>query len=272
MADTNWGYYSIDPSRSTPDGSVLLFESRAPLTGYDPEGHTQVYRYDATAQTLRCLSCNPTAAAPRGDAHLQTVDLPNLAFLSHYNAVNNLRADGKRAFFESEEALVLNDTDGLRDVYEWEDEGVGSCQEQGGCVRLVSSGSSGHDDLLFAVSDSGNDVFIRSADLLSAADPDETPSIYDARVGGGFPPPPTQPGECLGEACQPAASAPDDPTPASAAFQGAGNVKGTPPATGKGRCRKGKRGVARASQRRCATKRQHKKSQKRRSGAKRGAK
>jgi hypothetical protein len=272
MADTNWGYYSIDPSRSTPDGSVLLFESRAPLTGYDPEGHTEVYRYDYEGLSLSCLSCNPTGVAATDDAHLQTVDVFNLSYLSHYNAVNNLRADGKRAFFESEEALVLNDTDGLRDVYEWEDEGVGSCQEQGGCVRLVSSGSSGHDDLLFAVSDSGNDVFIRSADLLSAADPDETPSIYDARVGGGFPPPPTQPGECLGEACQPAASAPDDATPASAAFPGAGNVKGTPPATGKGRCRKGKRGVARASQRRCATKRQHKKSQKRRSGAKRGAK
>jgi hypothetical protein len=90
-------------------------------------------------------------------------------------------------------------------------------------------------------------VFIHTSDLLNGEDAEEAPSIYDARVGGGFPPRQANAGECQGEACQPAAVAPNDPTPASAAFQGAGNVK----PEGRPRCPKGKKLVQRRGKRRC---------------------
>jgi hypothetical protein len=246
-----------DPSRTTPDGNVMLFESRADLTGYDPQGHAEVYRYDSAGEELSCLSCNPTGAPATGEASLQSLGeaLNDIEPLSSVNRLTNVRADGARAFFQSEEPLVLEDSDGLQDVYEWEAEGVGSCLRPGGCVSLISSGKSAFDDYLFAVSDSGNDAFIRSGDLLAPAfDSDPTPSIYDARVEGGFAPPAAAAGECLGEACQPAASAPNDPTPASSAYRGAGNVS---PEAGKRRCPKGKHAVRRGGKVRCVKKKKH---------------
>jgi hypothetical protein len=248
----NPGLPGADSSRATPDGSALLFESRANLTEYDSGGHAEVYRYDA-AGSLACLSCNPTGAAAIADASLQSLNgrLGDTEPLVTSNLLGNLTPDGQRAFFQSPEALVLGDTDGLQDVYEWEEEGVGSCRTPGGCTYLISSGTSAHPNYLYATSDSGDDVFISTSDLLTAEDPDETASIYDARVEGGFARPGT-PGECLGEACQPAVSMPSAKTPTSAAFQGAGNV-GAKKARAR-RCPKGRRPVKRGRKRRCVKK------------------
>jgi hypothetical protein len=245
------GHLGIVPARSTPDGSAFLFKSRAALAGYDPQGHAEIYRY--AAGELQCLSCPPTGAPAGSDAGLQTNfrEGSRLVF-APYGWPENLRADGRRAFFESSEALVANDSDGQRDVYQWEDQGIGSCAQQGGCVRLISSPQSRRGEYLWAVSPSGNDVFFLSSDLLTGADVDETPSIYDARVEGGFAEAQVR-GECLGEACQPSVSAPNDPP---AGLKGAGgNVKERPPARS---CAKGQRKVRRAGKTRCL-KRSHKK-------------
>jgi hypothetical protein len=237
------GRPATEASRTTPDGQVLLFQARAPLDGYDPQGQSEIYRYDFVANELDCLSCNPTLAPATSDATLVSVSqgwgqdsLPVQSFAD----LRNLRADGERAFFQSSEALVPSDVDGLQDVYEWEAQGVGSCDRAGGCLYLISSGNSPGPDYLYALSDSGDDAFIFTPDLLlPAQDPDETPSIYDARVGGGFPTNETEE-ECLGEACQPAAVPPPRSPLASSVFEGAGNV--TPK---KKRCRKSGSGVKR---------------------------
>jgi hypothetical protein len=247
---------AVDPSRSTATGSVLLFESTADLTGFDPEGHREIYRYDAGRPTLACLSCNPTGGPTSGDASLQSVssgvDSPEP--LNGSDSAVNLSNTGNRAVFQSPEALVAADVDGVQDVYEWEEEGEGSCKEQDGCVYLISSGQSGANNYLYGMSDSGRDVFFRTSDLLLPADSEETPSIYDARVEGGFPAAAEIAGECLGEACQPAVSPPRPVTPASAAFHGPGNVTA---GTGKRPCHKGKRRGGRRAKIRCAKHHRH---------------
>jgi hypothetical protein len=233
------------PARTTPDGSVFLFKSRSSLTKYDSEGHAEIYRFDAGTNQLQCLSCNPTGTPADSDATLQS----STAVGWHAPWPENLRADGRRAFFESSEPLVSRDSDGLEDVYEWEAQGVGSCSQPEGCLYLISSPRSSHDEHLWAVSRSGDDVFFLSSDLLVGSDSDETASIYDARVDGGF----TEPaqGVCEGEGCRPQLAAPPSLPTGDTSVRGAGEM-------GKSRhCPKGKRKVKRGGKVRCVKKKRH---------------
>jgi hypothetical protein len=251
------GRLGLDPSRSTPDGNALLFESRAPLAGYQPEGHAEIYRYDLAAEELQCISCNPTGLAAQGSASLFSERRGGLSLFYSQAWLANLRPDGRRAFFQSTEALVPGDTDGLQDVYEWEAEGVGSCSRPGGCVYLISSGHSSRDEYLWAVSESGDDVFFLSSNVLLPSDADETPSIYDARVGGGFPEPAEA--ECQGEGCRPQLTAPPALPPARTPVQGRGDNFHR-------RCPKGTKKVRRHAKVRCV----RKKHRRRQAGAKGG--
>ena len=214
----------------------------------------EVYRYDATSGELSCLSCSPTDSPATGDAGLQTVGFTFLdpGSTKIFSLLSNLRDDGRRAFFESLDPLVVGDTNGVLDVYEWEEEGIGSCPEgeEGGCVYLISSGHSSRPSYLYGVSASGNDVFFTTADLLTGSDRDETPSIYDARVGGGEPASGVCEAGCCGGECRPPTivPAPTLPSANSAPSGRSGNVeeKPRPP-----KCPKGKHRVKRHGHLRC---------------------
>jgi hypothetical protein len=239
----------IETSRLTPDGSALLFEARAPLAGYDSNGHKEIYRFDLSAFTLTCLSCNPTGAAATGDATLQS--LPGdgtVGVIGRAARILNISPDGDRAFFQSEEALVPQDVDNRQDIYEWEAQGVGSCAKPGGCVYLISYGQSDRDEYLFAVSESGDDVFFASGSLLLAGDEDLTLSVYDARVDGGFPEPQAE-APCQDEGCKGSLTAPPAlPAPATPDLGQNGNVS-------QRHCGTGKRKVRRHGKVRCVKKR-----------------
>jgi hypothetical protein len=247
---------AVDPSRTTPDGSILVFESHAKLTAYENTGHSEVYRYEAGAEAGRrliCISCNPTGTAAKSDAQLESDTGLQFAQEPPVNALSqiaNVTEDGSKVFFQTADPLVVNDTDGKVDVYEWEANGNGTCSLPAGCTYLISSGRSTGNDYLYSMTPNGSDVFFMSGDTLVPQDADKTPSIYDARAPHelgeqvGFAPPPPPPVACLGEACQPAPAVPADPTPASSTFEGAGN---TPPA----RCRKGQHPVRKQGKTRC---------------------
>ncbi len=250
------GFFSGVPeaqtARVTPDGRHLAFMSTASLTGYDNvsqdsgEPVSQVYLYDAQEDELACASCNPSNARPIGFSELPV-------WITPYEQPRYLSDDGGRLFFLSFDRLALRDTNGRQDVYEFEREGVGSCtaasdtfsNTSGGCLFLTSSGSSGDHSFFLDASADGRDVFISTREKLFPPDEDERYDVYDARVGGGFPPPASPPPICAGEACRPVQAAPSTSVPASAGFVGDGNAgPGSPPPCGRGQVRRGKRCVA----------------------------
>ena len=240
---TNWTSWAVSPqravgvfggpggdsSRITPDGTVLAFESRAQLTPYDNDGHTEIYRYDDGDKSLVCVSCSPLSELATADARFQELERIKPAMVIH-----NLSSDGSRVFFETPEALVSRDADGINDIYQWHEE------EGEAGIDLISTGQSVEysplvpnssyrpaPNILFSVTPDGKDVFFMSLEkLVPAAGGGSTQAIYDARVNGGFAqsvPPPV----CLEEECksQPSGFAPSLPgAPSSESTQGAGNV------------------------------------------------
>ena len=247
-------------TRVTPDGSQIAFMSSGALTSYDNadiadgEPAAEVYLYDAGEGELRCISCNPSGAQPSGREFkgANGADLRVAAKLPIWQnflfAPRALAESGQRLFFESVEPLVLRDTNGKMDVYQWERADSGEeCQAAGaelfveaadGCLSLISSGESASDSQFVDASPDGRDVFFKTASSLLPQDTGLV-DIYDAREGGGLPTPLAGQPECEGEACQGTPSPPNDQTPASLSFEGAGNVVSTTtPATS--RCAKGK--------------------------------
>jgi hypothetical protein len=250
------------------DGLHATFTSVAPPpSGYDNldaasgKPVQEVYRYDAEAGDLRCISCNPSGARPTSADVGQ--GMPGAARIQGWE--NLLRAprviseDGSRVFFESFEALVPRDTNGNWDVYQWEEPGAGTCteddptygSESGGCVELISSGESSRKSTFLDADPDGESVFIATMSSLVPQDYGLN-DVYVARIGGGFAQP-VRRAECEGEACQSPPAPPNDPTPASASFQGEGNVREGSPRKAR-RCGKGKRRVMRRGKARCVKK------------------
>lgn len=253
----------LDPSRTTPDGHAIVFESRAKLTGYENAGHAEIYRYEAGGSPeLICLSCNPTLAAASGDSHLQVLAAADDGAPTHASVpVRNISDDGQTVFFQTPEPLVAHDVDGVEDVYEWMAPGKGGCTRAGGCLALISSGHSVSHNYLFAATPSGRDVFFTSPDLLASTDTDVTVSVYDARVGGGFAESTVAP--CAGEACKDQPTTPPVlSTPSSSSVGPSGNV------TSPKKCRKGQRKIRRHGKVKCV--RKHRKRNQARGAADRG--
>jgi hypothetical protein len=214
-------------ARVSADGSLLLFVSKAPLTGYDNtdqltgEADSEVFLYELGPDRLTCLSCNPTEGRPIGPSSVPGA----YANGSGPSAVDSykprvLAAGRRRVFFESSDSLVMQDTDSARDVYEWEAVGEGNCQRGEGCLALVSSGRSAGGASFVDASAGGSDAFFLTGGSLISSDPGSV-DLYDARVGGGFPQP-SVPIPCEGDACQPLPSEPEDPEPGTVRY-GPGN-------------------------------------------------
>ena len=256
-------------AEASPDGRWVAFQSKAPLSGYDNVGPckvvsgtkqvedgpcTEIFLYDSLAGALTCPSCKITGERPLGGSTLARMlepkgSLPQPRYL----------LDSGRLYFDSRDSLSAFDTnEGVEDVYQYEPDGVGGCAREAGCVSLISAGSEGIDSNFLATDPSGKNVFFTTRDQLVLPDRDELIDLYVAREGGGISAETeTLRPECQGEACQPASTPPNDPTPASSTRPGAGNVKRSAAAR---RCAKGKRRVRRKGKARClpAHPKQHK--------------
>jgi hypothetical protein len=246
-------------ARVSPGGQFLAFQSTQPLTGYDnvpaggtscpepvrggsefpyhepPEGRCmEVFEYDVQSGQLACVSCQVNGLPPSGDSLVPEVPhlLENVRGWQSPTVQQRYLLDDGRLFFTSEDPVLPAATNGHQNVYEYEPEGVGQCAVSGagGCQYLISTGQAGGDSYFADAGEDGRDVFLLTNEQLGAQDGDGATDLYDAREDGGFPVAVSPP--CAGEACKPALTpAPAIyGSPASASFQGAGNLRATPPA------------------------------------------
>lgn len=270
--------FSVRPSfrqaRVSADGQHAAFTSTGSPTGYDNidaisgKADAEVYLYDAVGKELVCVSCNPSGSRPVGENLGNSINQYWAA--AHLpvwqNALNDSRLlteDGRRLYFEATDSLVARDTNGVGDVYQWEEEGAGGCDQSdpsfvpdsSGCIELISAGKSPRKSEFIEADPSGKNVFFATLSSLVPQDYGLV-DIYDARVGGGFEPPPTAPVDCEGEACQNPPPSPEAPTPTSSAYEGPGNVAGSGRQKGR-RCPASKRKVSKGGKARCVRKHKH---------------
>jgi hypothetical protein len=221
------GEVGVRNAHVTADGGVFVFRSEAGIPGFNntkPES-PQIYRYEMSTGELDCISCAPAGMAS-GEARLSYNNRERHGFITVKSnggagdpettvETRGMSADGERIFFDTTSALVPQDTNGTRDVYEWEN----------GEIYLISSGASTEESQILDSSESGDDVFFATAQGLVPGDRDDSYDIYDARVPrpGDNPPPAAVP--CQGSVCQGPPSVPDLlGAPASSTFSGAGNI------------------------------------------------
>jgi hypothetical protein len=232
-------------ARVSADGRHLLFVSSAyELTDYDSrDANTgipapEVYLFTAPGAINSgsvCVSCNPYGERPTGAASLPAASPNGTDGLVSYKP-RVLSADSRRVFFDTFDALASQDTNEAKDVYQWEERGSGNCVRPNGCVSLISSGRAENGASFLDASLDGSDAFFLTDGSLVPSDPGAY-DVYDARVGGGYPLPPSVV-PCFGDACQPLPPEPDDPTPGTQRSKTSGNLP-TPAPKKPLKCKKG---------------------------------
>ncbi|HWX44932.1 MAG TPA: hypothetical protein VNY52_06385 [Solirubrobacteraceae bacterium] len=228
-----WATFNQEGSNVTPDGRFLVFVSYGDLTPDDTSGARQVFEYDALTGRLVRVSIGQGGYNDNGNTSTNNAEIvspvytattnvePN-AFPSTYWSSLSVSEDGSYVYFQSGDGLtkqaVNQDIIGeqvegqghpnriiyANNIYEYHSLN-GDIAE--GNVSLISDGEDIHTYngqgavALLGANASGRDVFFTTLDRLVPQATSEADDIYDARIGGGFPPPAPLP-ECSGDACQ----------------------------------------------------------------------
>jgi len=232
---THGGPYG-SPYAATEEGRGFYWMEEVPA-----EGNEQAYAYDSAEDVVECVACaSPYDPEPKQSSFYMETGGPDTG---HYAPlVTQASKNGDFVFFDTSSALLPNDINGeleptgfqapfspSSDVYEWRRHGIDGCTARQGCLALITNGIDGYKNMLLGTDPSGKDVFIATESVLVAQDKDTQSDVYDARIGGGFPPPPPLPVQCEGDACHNPPNPPNDPTPSSSTYEGPGNEHHVPP-------------------------------------------
>jgi hypothetical protein len=133
---------------------AVVFSTAESLTSSDEDESVDVYERDGGITTL--VSIGPEGGSGAFDA-----------------AFAGVSRDGSHVYFSTLEALVAEDTDSSRDIY----------QTSGGATTLISTGpegGSGAFDAAFAgVSQDGSHAFFTTDERLTEGDPDAEVDVYE---------------------------------------------------------------------------------------------
>jgi hypothetical protein len=201
---------------SSSDGSHVIFKTSEPLTSGDTDSAWDVYDRSGGSTTL--VSAGPGGGSGTVDASFQGVSQDGVHVFvgtseslvpgdtdgrfdiyDHAGVTTTLVStgpaggngpadsffrdaadDGSRVLFETTEALVSDDTDGLSDLYE----------RSGGTTIRVSTGASGGNGVSQAVFSGANPdasrVFFGTGEALAASDSDSVTDVYVATLPRGY--------------------------------------------------------------------------------------
>jgi hypothetical protein len=231
LTEPYWGEGGVgrpggDGFRMSADGEKIAFVSSTPSVAqqanvrYSGE-ETQVYVYNYDTDKISCASCNPSGALTTSNAEFEGQANSTLAKQVAYLS-NAMSSDGRYVFFDTGDPLVAQDTNGKRDVYEYD--------TVTGEVHMLSDGTCDCDAIFAEASPDGSNVFIVTSQQLVKLDPDNNADMYDVRVDGGITSQNVMsPAPCEGEECRgPAAGSPTFSLPSSESFAGTGNTKPVP--------------------------------------------
>jgi hypothetical protein len=238
------GGKSVPPNfRVSADGKTIVFASQDPTTaeqvGYDnpynakgeyaQKYSAEIYVYKYDTGKLTCASCNPSGSLPQSMAgftangYVDGISAYTATELEYTNyKTRALTEDGRYVFFDTGDALLPQDTNGQRDVYQYDTET--------GQLHLISGGACNCVSTFIDATPDGSDVFFVTSQDLVRTDNDTNSDVYDARLNGGImsqnvaPPAPCESDDCQG----PAKAPPAFSLPTSSTFAGAGNQ--SPPA------------------------------------------
>jgi hypothetical protein len=195
-------------SQATPNGRYMIFESGQNITGYDSGGNRpEVYLYDAdegSEGTTICVSCRrdglpsvaPSGAGPGFEIRYTPLpaDQPinNRLHQPHYLT----ERDGRPiVFFSSPDPLAPGAVVDQNNVYEW---------SHGQVFRITSNEEGQQSPWPYAggyaapagASNDASDFYFSTPENLTWEDGDRRLSVYDARIGGGYPQPSSPPAPC----------------------------------------------------------------------------
>lgn len=182
------------PVQLSANGVRALFLTQTQVLPSDTDTSNDAYLYDAGTEKVTQISQGPSG----GNAQLPVGTEPSTPANQHeyelwsivrpYYAID---AAGDRVFFQTEEALVPEDTNGQFDVYEWHE----------GEIGLISPGYQPLESTFGGISRDGRSALIATnATLLPEDEDGEGRDVYDAYIGGGFPQSPP-PAECTPALC-----------------------------------------------------------------------
>jgi hypothetical protein len=252
------GYDNRDASSGKPDMEVYLYDAvgshltcaSCNPTGSRPTG-VEVADFTSFGKNPRrnLVDVFSGFGGAYGPENWVAANLPGGSNIGPYGESlyqPRLLSDSGRLFFNSSDVLVSQDVNGQEDVYQFEPRGVSGCTvssvtfnaKSDGCVGLISSGTSPEESGFLDASKGGGDAFFLTASRLTSQDYDTAFDIYDAHecsVAVACVAPPAPPPPCnSGDSCKAAPSSQPSifGAPASATFNGAGNVAGSPSTSG----------------------------------------
>jgi hypothetical protein len=171
----------VDVYESTPAGPVLISKASDGTSGTDGDSSWLGISDDGQHILLQSIKqLVPEDTDQKSDIYERTGGTTTLVSTSATAGNGPVRAefagataDGSRVFFETTEAMVPSDTNGIADVYE----------RSGGTTTQVSVGPTGTGGSLASISPDGARILFVSANALVPEDTDSYSDLYE-RFGG----------------------------------------------------------------------------------------